>query len=276
MFSFRTKKNNDFGRSRGWAKFFHRLIMFILYPFRKPLTFIALLAVLYALPIFLVPVKPLEVHIWYGAKATRIWNKTVSFVKSKTGGFVPSVEYSAQMSDKIVENPRKRAASKRKTFEMAKTSHNTVDILATQESMRNMQEGDVASEEVAASEVVVDEVVKTVQNTLTSQDKVLNINYLSEEYSVSGAARVKNVNELIVDGVQIILYGIYAVPYSSQGFKAEEFLNANVEGKRVVCRILATTKQDIATGICYLGNVSINHLLVEKGWSRDVALPKRM
>ena len=54
--------------------------------------------------------------------------------------------------------------------------------------------------------------------------------------------------------------------------KAEEYLRKTTQGKEVSCVITAYTYQKIATGICTVGDIRLNYELVNKGYSKNVAL----
>ena len=89
---------------------------------------------------------------------------------------------------------------------------------------------------------------------------------------LSGNAVIVNANELIVDGKGLFLFGIYADPLSPRGVEAKRFLEQTVSGKTVDCEIPAYTYQSVPTGICKAGEISLNHALVDNGYSKNVAL----
>ena len=61
---------------RGWAKFFHRLGRLLLFPLRRPLLTIFILAVLFLAPTFR-GVKPANVFQWYGEKIEELYDKVL-------------------------------------------------------------------------------------------------------------------------------------------------------------------------------------------------------
>ena len=261
---------DDYGQSRGFAKYFHKFVMFVLFPFRKPWAFIILLALLYVAPVVLERIEPLKVHLWYKDKIVSLYEEAKTKVADKTKELVPSVGGGVEStgvatSDKIVDLPRRRSAARRKTFEKAKATPNTIDIMETQKNL-------VVASGIPAE---VDEDVVVADPKTVAQNKVeqkLNLNYLEQPKELSGSVKVKNANEVYVNDTLVVLYGIYADPYSVKGLQAEDYLNKLLSGKVVRCTINAYTYQNVATGLCYIGNTSLNRLLVDEGFSKNVAL----
>ena len=54
--------------------------------------------------------------------------------------------------------------------------------------------------------------------------------------------------------------------------KAKDFLTNLISENTVDCMLVAYTKANDYTAICYVGNVEINHLMVDKGYSENKAL----
>ena len=98
------------------------------------------------------------------------------------------------------------------------------------------------------------------------------LRYLDEPEEISGEAKVYNANEMEVGGTYVFLYGVYSNPRSARGVKAAVFLRDALKGETVKCLILAYTADNVATGECFAGDVSINKILVDRGFSDRVAL----
>ena len=98
------------------------------------------------------------------------------------------------------------------------------------------------------------------------------LRYLDEPEEISGEARVYNANEMEVGGTYVFLYGVYSNPRSARGVKAAVFLRDALKGETVKCRILAYTADNVATGECFAGGISINKILVDRGFSDRVTL----
>ena len=87
----RRKVEDDYlGPSRGWAKVLHRTAMFILWPLRRPLWFLLIVAVLFLAPTFM-GVKPAEVHLWYWNHIKDSSSDVGTIVTTKTKDIMPSL-----------------------------------------------------------------------------------------------------------------------------------------------------------------------------------------
>lgn len=96
--------------------------------------------------------------------------------------------------------------------------------------------------------------------------------YTALPEEISGEVRVYNANEMEVGGTYVFLYGVYSNPRSARGVKAAVFLRDALKGETVKCRILAYTADNVATGECFAGGISINKILVDRGFSDRVTL----
>ncbi len=76
MFFKKKQKEDNIGSPSQWGAVLHKTVMFVTYPFRKPLYLLLLLVLIlaaaYAVPVYYHKVKPLEVHTWYLAKIKNI------------------------------------------------------------------------------------------------------------------------------------------------------------------------------------------------------------
>lgn len=276
----RRRREDYFGPMRGWKGFFHRLLMALLYPFRKPLIFIPVLILLYLIPTF-IGAKPAEVHLWYWDKAKKVYNASADFIKNKTEGLIPQGEnLTPQMGGTVLPekgidqlvNTRQRAV-RRQMFEKAKSAPQVVDILETEEVIPVAEIQRNSAETVsAAADVSVAAANSLNSKNIVNLEKKLPLVYVKDVKVVSGEAVVHNANEIVVDGTYIFLYGIYVDPNLPKGIEAKKFLEQYVKDKTVRCDIVAYTYQNIATGLCYVGGESINQTLVDEEFSKNVAL----
>ena len=246
----REKQDDYIGPAKGWAKFFHRLFLFVTFPLRKPWWTLLIVLVLFLAPTFQ-GVKPAEVHLWY-------WNH----IKSS----------SEQVSDKVAGKAKEIMEEIPQVVDVepassAKSPKVKVVDIPVKSSGRRM------FERAKSAPVVVREAkpVEAKEKKPASQKK-LNLVYLEEPKTVSGPAEIINANEVVVGGVDMFLYGIYSDPKSEKGKKAEEYLRQTTQGQQVSCTITAYTYQGIATGICSVGDIRLNYELVNKGYSKNVAL----
>ena len=279
----RRRSNRDyFGPARGFKGFLHRIAMILLYPLRKPLIFFPLLILLYLVPTF-IGAKPSEVHLWYWNKIKNYYDAAIEVVVEKVEPLTEKKEAGKVGSpsqergiDQLVGTKQK--AVRRQMFEKAKTAPVAVDILENEEvvpiSEVKREEKEISSDSKAKSEkeeqaVMLSDSEKTEESSVSQG---LPLVYLENAVEVSGEAVVQNANEIVVNGTYIFLYGIYADPDTIKGIDAKEYLVRLVRGKAVRCEIVAYTYQDIATAFCYVGDENINQRLVDKGFSRNVAL----
>ena len=268
MFARRRKKDDDYlGPSRGWARLMHRTVRFILFPLRKPLWFLSLVAIAFLAPTFF-GVKPAEVHTWYWSKIKQSSSDVSAVVSSKTKDVMekipeiklPEIQKKGEAGQpRVVNIPQKE--TRRKMFEKAKTKPVAIDILAKQKTVSQTAEPSAPASVSAASS----------QPQPTAKKKLALV-YLEQPEKLSGNAIIVNANELIVDGKGLFLFGIYADPLSPRGVEAKRFLEQTVSGKTVDCEIPAYTYQSVPTGICKAGEISLNHALVDNGYSKNVAL----
>ena len=241
------REDDYIGPARGWAKFFHRLFLLVTFPLRKPLWTLLILLILFLLPTFR-GVKPSEVHLWY-------WQH---LKKS-----------SAQMSGTVTEKAKELAAELPQVVDVEpapkKPAAKVVDV-PVKESRRKM------FERAKSAPVVVTEAVSQPAVPAAKRQKKLELVYLKEPKTVSGTAEVTNANEMTVGGIEMFLYGIYADPVSGNGIAAAEYLRQATQGQTVTCTISAYTYQSIATAVCRVGNINLNRELVDRGYSKNVAL----
>ena len=267
MFAKRRKESDDYiGPSTGWVKFMHRTVMFILLPLRKPVWFLLVLAIAFLLPTFN-GIKPTEVHTWYWNKIKQSSSTVSTVVSDKTKDVIEKIpeiklpEIQTKEDKKVVNIPLKE--SRRKAFERAKSQPVAIDIMVEKkEQIANAKEAHPSNQ------------TQTTSNK-NSNKKKLALNYLEKPETISGKATVSNANEFVINGKTLFLYGIYVEPVSPRGVEAKNFLKQTINNQIVTCSIIAYTYQSIPTGLCKVGNIDLNWLLVDNGYSKNVALEKR-
>ncbi len=263
-------------RLRGWGKFFHGLFLFVTFPFRRPLIFVPILMLGYLAPTFM-GAKPTEVHLWYWNKIKAQTHSLGSTISEKTQEMMPNVDNfklsmpslksltgSGEESgiDQIVDTTAPNAKNiRRQTFEKSKEAPNTVDALRTAQ----LQEEKMRQSKTSAAN-------SGPKQTL-SKNK-LPLVYVNTREQISGAAEVVNANELRIGGKTYFLYGIYVDPLSAQGVEAENFLKSIIAQNILQCEVKAYTYQGVGTIICTVNGENINWLLVNRGYSKNVALEK--
>ncbi len=298
----RRREHNDLALS-GWKAFLHRLVMFLLFPLRKPLIFFPVVLVLFLAPTFR-GVKPAEVHLWYWNKIKAYTNSAVTFVQNETKKVIPEnlnikiplvgeEKTEPKGTDKLVDYPVADVNANRKAiFERASGGmRQAIDIENNdvQNEVQQQEQELLAAERLAQLAVQVlaqAEPEKSVEEVPVKAEPVepkkeetpvvvpkkLPLVYLDEPKEVIGTVNVYNANELEVDGTYIFLYGIYVNPDTEEGVEAKQFLEKLLKNQIVRCSIVAYTFQDVATGMCYVGGENINKLLVDKNLSKNVAL----
>ena len=256
------KKDDYIGPAKGWAKFFHRLFLFITFPLRKPWWTLLIVVVLFLAPTFR-GVKPAEVHLWYWNHIKNSSSQVTEKVSDKAKALIEEVPHVVDVepvshpqepSAKVVDMPVR--SSGRKMFERAKSA--TVEVREVEPITQTDQK------------IQTNQKIQTEKKIATP--KKLELVYLKDPKIISGQAEVVNANEMVVDGVDMFMYGIYSDPKSENGKKAEEYLRQTTKNQKVFCVIKAYTYQKIATGICSVGNKKLNYELVRLGYSKNVAL----
>lgn len=284
----RINRKDDLGPSRGIVKYIHKTVMFITLPFRKPLIVIPVLILAYLIPTF-IGAKPAEVHLWYYSKIKEIFS-TVKVKVEETGkGIIPDSvkDFSKQTiesfkshpeidnTSKIVETPVTNPQSiRRQMFEKAKEAPSGIDILNQKDNIIQAEpQGDITSQVTGKGEPVA-VTKKQHQDNTKETAKKLDLIYLVTPQEFSGAAKVTNANEIVVDGNSIFLYGIYVDPNTTSGIQGKDYLSRLIGQSLVKCIVEAYTKQGFATGLCFVNGININHDMVNQGYSRNVALER--
>ena len=274
------KKDEDLKKIGGVIGFFHRIIMFLTYPFRKPLRFLLFLAVIgaiaYCVPVYYYKVEPKNIQDWYQGLFDTVKEQVALPQNLKGTDALVEVE----------EQPTAKDVRREMFMKASGNSPHTVDVLA-KESQDVVDIKDIrrAGEEAEAFKLPVAVVTQPVEVVEPEEEEVdeefdynkhygeySTLDYLNEPITVSGEAIVHNANEMTVDGNYVFLYGIYANPKDGRGVRGKVYLKNFVQSEIVRCDILAYTKGEaVATAECYVGDVDINRLMVENGFSDRVS-----
>lgn len=265
----RMKKDDDYiGPSRGFMGLFHRFMMFLLFPLRKPWWFLAIVLVLFLAPTFR-GVKPAEVHLWY-------WNHIKGFsttasekITNKAQQVMPNMETIGKAVDTIApgiittkETPS-YGNEPQLVSQPARKAHRQAFGITEHKTDTQPQKDVATSQKIEQPQPLP---------TKAKATRKLNLRYLDELENISGIAEILNANEIKISEKIIFLYGIFVQPNSQKGIEAEIYLRRLTEGKTVNCQINAYTYQNIATAICMVDNININRRMVEQGYSQNVAL----
>lgn len=268
-------------RLRGWGKFFHGLFLFITFPIRRPLIFVPILMLGYLAPTFM-GAKPTEVHLWYWNKIKSKTQSLGSTISEKTQGIIPNVDdfkvsipslksmgssYEESNVEKIVESPTPNIQEiRRQTFEKSKEIPNTVDALRTAQLQEERMRQQSGNKNFSAP--------RQMQKQNLNKNKKLPLIFLEKEERISGLAEVINANELKINNKTYFLHGIYVNPNSEEGIQAKNFLRSVIAQNIIQCQVKAYTYEKIGTIICSVNGENINWLLVNRGYSKNVALEK--
>ena len=249
------RKDDTLTTTGTWA-LFHKIYLFVTYPFRKPIWCLFLVVVLLGIPT-VKGVKFNEIPKWYYGQLEELFSQTKDTVSEKVNELarenVFKPEASGRMADVSAQKP-----TQRKGFGTVEDGNlETVDILRQEEIVRKEDDpSSLSKEELAMAKFF----------------KNMNLDYLPLPKDVMGIASVRNANEIEIDGIYMFLYGIYANQDTARGIEAGAFLRNLINGKRVKCNIVAYTKQKVATAMCVYNGESINHLMVDEGFSQNISL----
>ncbi len=286
----------------GAGKVFHMLVMIITYPLRHFFKFLAFLIVfvviLAAIPM-MKGVRYTDIPDWYMLRYDEIEKNTVENVikPAKVPPQHPAEEELKEVSaPKIIKQepspaaepgPGRRQAFKRAGGQKPQTDNDikaprqypVMKIKPAENAIRPQQPSPFPSSAknnagaLVSSEIRKDaSVLHPEDNLHYRKDENLPLVYEEEPAKVSGQAFVFSANELSVGNTYIILYGIFTDPRKYDQEKAHQYMKELADGKMLVCRIVAYTYQNIATGICFLDGQNINQNLVDAGFADNVAL----
>lgn len=267
---------------RGWAKFFHRLGRLILFPLRRPVLTLVILLILFLAPTFR-GVKPVDVPRWYASQVYGVCNKVLVW----WGIRQPEVAPGSFKFNPDEAAPAPVAPSEFETPEPVDSeAPNILDVLKGTDNSAAEQPQE--AEQPLAPSVEETPQVEEVEQPQTRSDiripadeslyaypankKVSSLKYVDFPHEIIGKAVVHDSNEIEINGEFIMMYGIFVHPYTARGVSATKYLKDLIDGKEIKCGVVAYTEQDIATGICYYNGVNLNRDMVQKGYTRNVAL----
>ncbi len=279
------KKEEDIKQISGATGVFHKIVMFITYPFRKPLRCLFFLAALGAI-VYFIPVmygvKPEKVYDWYVKLVHDVNEQIIIPHTQKEKGTDTLVESNYATGQREIRRQMFVKASGRapqKVDVLAEEASEVVnigDIRRAEDNAENYDEQPITPEKTTVEE---QSNVVAAQHPVVTEDfdyrrhygEFDSLNYLNEPVEVRGTAKIHNANELTVNDTYIFLYGIYSNPLNGRGVKAGVFLKNLVKDEEVLCQILAYTKEgQVATAECYVGETDINNLMVKNGFSDKV------
>jgi hypothetical protein len=267
-----------------------KIVRAIIYPFRKPLFWLLLVALagVYFYPVIKYKIGYTEVVDWYKSKIYKVKEeKTLPAFKKGTDQLV------------YIENAPEVVNVGRRGFGQPKGAATVkgVDVLKQQsEDVVAFEQNEEKVDETAVKEPLKENVFEQSQvqkkqpkyaqkqkkSSLLeeeSEPKKLEVtigeysglDYLKEPLTVEGEAKVVNVNEITVGDTYVFLYGIYANPRTETGVKGAVFLRSILKDEKVKCNILAHVVGDgTATAECFVGEESVNQMLVDEGFSKKV------
>lgn len=285
-------------RLEGAAKWVHRFVMFVTYPFRHFFAFLMLILLLLvagvALAMFYgVPFN--EIPAWYGQKigifeplkkpeikAAPKKIKTLKFskeVKLKHAVFEPkkAEDTKNKEPEKTVE-PEKYATWKIKNKAVSSQQEIKAKdtIVKTEEKVIEKEQKEAMPPASAESEILVKEAVVPEEKPASKLKYIkrddLDLIYYEVPRRVSGEAIIYNANEISVDDTYLYLYGIYTDPNVYNEAQARSYLREMIAKKTVNCYIVARTKDGTGTAICFADDKNINEGLVRAYLADNVAL----
>lgn len=281
--------------SKGLLGFIHKMVMVLLWPLRKPYIAIPLFILMYLIPTF-IGARPNEVHIWYYNKIKGFFTPVSKQIVNKSKELAQNAPFEipslSELKDKVMpksasdtsqtnpalEEYNKEQEIRRKMFDKAKQAQSpySIDIMSQpdQPNAPKFETKPKATEALAPTDVEQSPSQSEPADTSVAKAKQrkLDLIYLETPQEIIGEAYVVSANEIIINGNDIFLFGIYVDPNSRAGNVGKDFLKEFIGEDPVKCIIEAYTKQGIATGMCYVRQISINHTMVNNGISQDVAL----
>lgn len=284
----REKDNNEIRPSRGGNAILNRLVSLIAWPLRHKIVFIIALAVMFLAPTFM-GIKPAEVHLWYLGQIKSTTSNVTDKVLSTSKDLMPNVSITLPSFEiKTPENNMERVIDTsdqqqmtRKMFGKAQDNEAPmrVDIMAQERNNPTLAPQLPVTTRKDSNLLIDDDQdydyeapAPTAEELRAQRRRSLDLIYLNSPQEFNGEAIIINANELIIGETPIFLFGIYIDPNTPQGLDGKDFLENLIGDNPVKCVVDAYTKQGIATGICFVNNISINHTMVERGISKDVAL----
>lgn len=280
---------------RKWKLRLRQAGMAVVWPFKQKTTYVLVLLFAFFAPTFN-GIKPAEVHLWYWQKlkngAESLYSLVSHNAKNIMGkadlSFMKESPFADRGIDKLVETSDIRGQNiRRKAFGKAETVPAGVDImkhdinangvlvpvLEPEKQQRENAEAVKLAEEINPENVDAGEARQLAEKSDNDYRRDMPmLDYPEKPIPIKGQAFVYNANAIDVDGTYMFMFGIYSNPAEERGQLASQFLEKLIENREVDCDIVAYTKEQVPTVICYINGVNINKLLVIKGLSDNIAL----
>ena len=284
-------------RLEGAAKWVHRFVMFITYPFRHFFVFficvLIVLAIGVALPLF-DGVLFNDIPEWYGQKlgiVVPIKNpeikaapkkiKPLTFkkeIKLKHADFEPKQAGSENTERKAVQeaNASEKYAAwniKNKTVSQSgEIKAAEVALKAEKKAAASTPERKTAPESKSFGNTAAPTLKADLPAVKFTKRDDLDLVYYETPKRVSGEAIIYGANEISVDDTYLYLYGIYTDPKVHNEALARSYLRELIAKKTTDCYIVAETKDGIGTAICFAAGKNINESLVKAYLADNIAL----
>ena len=250
-----SKKKNDKSSimKAGLKKFMH----WICYPFKLWWVWLLILIIGFLAPTFN-GVKPAEVHLWYWGKVKSSLSAVTSSIFEKTDSLIKKVDisnpFSSGKENVKLQMPEQAVVPSRKAFAKADSAPQAVDIMKREEST---PQGlvPVLSETIEPRPVPSVSTDSALNSIGGYRRDVPSLVYLENPRDISGMSFVYHANAIDVNGVYVMLCGVYTDPQTEKGINAALFLEKLIENKNVSCKIVAFTAQNVPTGICFIDNI---------------------
>lgn len=290
---FGKKRSDDvIGPSKGLMKWVNRFFRFVLYPFIHPRIFLGCVLLLVAagvlIPLLVYKVSFKDMGSWYKELLLNSYQRTENiatplkekiFLKYKRFVGDDTRRDTIHTKQEEMVDYQVEVRGRRTAFSKADENDKVNVENANLEVKNNADGADINKDVEVAATVEPEENAENLSVKDNSERQVhfkhsdvLELTYLDKPERNEGRATVINANEILVGTKTVYLYGIYAQLGTENARKAAEYMMDNIDGKEVDCYIGAYTSADKATAICYFEGKSINHELVNKGFSQNVSL----
>ena len=267
----RRRKSEDYiGPSTGVMNWVNKIIRFLLFPFIHPLCFVIILAVLGGAIVgihYFADVAYKDIPSWVVVQSKSVFGEVskkvdISFISKISDKISNATDKSGKVlqqkgvvekdvvSQKIKSTRETVRAVDRKAFRRAQD--NPIDVKAT------LERGQADYQNVGLFAF--------------KRNDTLGLTYRKEPRVVKGSVEVINVNEIKINGEQMFLYGIYSQSTSPRGIDGAVYLKSLVMDKEVECHVVAFTQNAELTAVCAVDGISINHKMIDMGFSQNVSL----
>ncbi|MBQ7660322.1 MAG: hypothetical protein IJS26_06290 [Alphaproteobacteria bacterium] len=286
---------------KGFSKFLHKIFLFLTYPLRHPLRFFAyLFVVLFLLVAFAlfkrVPFS--QIPSWYLTKASLESPKEdVEFIKKVLLSQTEKIDAEQKLNSfkKVftLSKAKQQSLASGQIQDESEHTKKQEPVLPTKkymvwniqkpdsnEAQRHPFEKQKLSTEAPAPIAPILPPQKAEPLPAPSKKETdfykkvegFGLTYLPTPEIITGEVIVYGPNEIYVAGTYLYLYGIYTDPIKHNFSKARQYLRDLIDGKKISCRIVALTKDGVATGVCFTNGRSINQNMVDAGMADNIAL----